>query len=269
MVKFDETRTIQPPRRAVVTGASSGIGAAFARRLARSGDVLLVARSQDRLLEMAAELVEAGGRTVEPCVADLTSTEGIDRVVQAARTFGADTLVNNAGMGMLAPVLDTQLDNLIATCRLNMEAPMLLSRALVPDLISNARREGGRASLINVASSAAFAPVPGMATYGATKAFLLSFTEALAIELQNQPIDVLALCPGATKSEFGERAGFSGGQLPGATNPETVVSKALASLGRRSTLLTGPERVALGPVALGRFGVGGAIGLVSRLLSRR
>jgi len=256
-------------RRAVVTGASSGIGAAFARHLARSGDVLLVARSEDRLSALATELGGGGGHGVEVCVADLSTSDGIETVVAAARAFRADLLVNNAGMGTLASVLDTDPATLAATSRLNVEAPMLLSRALVPDLVARARETGGRAGLINVASSAAFAPVPGMATYAATKAFVLSFTEALAIELRRDPIDVMALCPGATRSEFGARAGFSGGQLPGAADPDSVAAEALASLGRRTTVLTGPERVALNPIAFGRSGVGGAIGLVSRLLSRR
>lgn len=269
MIRTQHKRAHPPHRRAVVTGASSGIGAAFARRLARSGDVLLVARSHDRLASLAEELGAEGDRAVEICVADLTTADGIEDAIRAARDFEADLLVNNAGMGSLAPVLDTDPDTLVATTRLNVEAPMLLSRALVPDLIAQARATRGRAGLINVASSAAFAPVPGMATYAATKAFLLSFTEALAVELRREPIDVMALCPGATRSEFGARAGFAGGQLPGAADPDTVVDEALSALGRRTTLLTGPERIALDPVAFGRSGVGGAIGVVSRLLSRR
>ena len=136
-------------------------------------------------------------------------------------------MINNAGMGTLAPVVDTDPDALVATVRLNAEAPMALSRALLPDFLARARETGGRAGLINVASSAAFTPVPGMAAYAATKAFLLSFTEALAAELRGEPIDVMALCPGATRSEFGARAGFTGGQLPGAADPETVVAEAV------------------------------------------
>jgi len=259
-----------PPRRAVITGASSGIGAAFAYHLARTSSVLLVARSKDRLEALAGDLKKCGNdeHNAEICIADLATQDGIDRTIAAARSFNAEMLINNAGMGTFAPLMDTNLTALTETVRLNAEAPLILSRALIPDLIARARQSNSRAKLINVSSSVAFAPVPGLATYAATKAFLQSLTESLAVEMRNEPIDILSLCPGATRSEFAARAGFAGGQLPGAVDPGKVVSAAFEALGRRTTLLTGPERVPLAPVVFGRTGVSGAIGMVVNRLRR-
>ncbi|MEO1328347.1 MAG: SDR family NAD(P)-dependent oxidoreductase [Pseudomonadota bacterium] len=257
-------------RTALVTGASSGIGEAFAKRLAKTSDLVLTARSVEDLERVRSEILTAQPeRTVRLAPADLTQPAGVEAVGEAAEAAGVDLLVNNAGAGALGPVLDADPEALSALIRLNVEAPVRLSRALLPGMLLRAETGGGRAGLIDVASSAAFAPVPNFAAYAASKAFLLSFSEALSAELRGRPIDVLTLCPGATRSDFGARAGYSGGQLPFAADPDRVAQAALAAIGRVPTLATGPEGVVLTPAAAGRSLFAGALERVTGLMSRR
>jgi uncharacterized protein len=190
-------------RRALVTGASSGIGEAFARALARRGTPLvLVARRAERLAQLARDL---GGPERAAVVAlDLTRPDaGAALEAELARRhLEVDLLVNNAGAGLTGRFVELPLDRLLAQVDLNARAVVELTRRFLPGMI--ARGSGG---VINVASTSAFQPVPFLAVYAASKAFALSFTEALAGELRGTGVVAQALCPGLTESEFHQVAG--------------------------------------------------------------
>lgn len=205
----------------VLTGASMGIGAAFARALApRGAQLVLVARSRDRLDALARELGPARARVV---VEDLIAPGAAARV--AAAVGEADVLINNAGFGahgaFAAQPLESQRDQV----ELNVRAVVELSHAFLPGI---ERRRGG---VIHVASTAAFQPVPYMAVYGATKAFVLSFSEALWAEYRGRGVRITAVCPGATETPFFERAGQSAA-VGKKASPEAVVEVALRAFDR-------------------------------------
>ncbi|HXK08715.1 MAG TPA: SDR family oxidoreductase [Vicinamibacteria bacterium] len=184
----------------VVTGASSGIGAAFARTLRRRGErVVLVARRAERLSALASEL---GGETVAVPL-DLSSPVSTDELRTAldARGLSVDCLVNNAGLGHTAPFASQRPEAIRAMLDVNVRAVVELTRAFLPGM-----RSRGRGRIVNVASNAAFQPVPYLTVYAATKSFVLSFTEGLAEELRGTGIRVQALCPGITATEFLEVA---------------------------------------------------------------
>jgi short-subunit dehydrogenase len=226
-------------RRALITGATGGIGAAFARELPRRTDLLLTGRDRDRLEHLRAALGRSG-REVDVVEADLARTEDRDRLVSHAETFGIELLINNAGLGAYGPVLanDAGLERTIT--EINVVATADLTRRLLPGMIARARQSRRRAGLINVSSVLAFQPLPYLASYAASKMFVLMYTQALAAELRREPIDVLTLCPGATRTAFGRRAGFEPGGLPGAVDPEVVARQALDAIGRRPIHVVGP-----------------------------
>jgi short-subunit dehydrogenase len=183
----------------LITGASMGIGAAFARELTRQGArVILVARSRDRLDALAAEL--PGSHVIAE---DLARPGAAGRVFDAVTAAGldVDVLVNNAGFGVHAPFTDLPLATHRDAIDLNVGALVELTHTFLPMI---ERRRGG---VIHVASTAAFQPTPYMAVYGASKAFVLSFSEALWAEYRSRGVRVLALCPGATDTPFFARAG--------------------------------------------------------------
>ncbi|MCA8931863.1 MAG: SDR family NAD(P)-dependent oxidoreductase [Rhodospirillaceae bacterium] len=223
---------------ALITGASSGIGAAFARALPASTGLLLTGRNAAALAELAAGL-EVGGRTVETIAADLTDSDSRQQVIDRAGALEIDLLINNAGAGSIGAVVDQPRETQAATVDLNVAAMADLTRALLPGLLERAEDSGQRAGLILVSSSTALAPLPYFAAYAASKAFTLFYGEALAAELRGSPIDVEVLCPGPTRTAFGGRAGFAPGNLPGAANADQVAREALASLGRRVVVATG------------------------------
>ena len=172
--------------------------------------------------------------------ADLATDAGLDAVAARAEAVGVDLLIANAGVGPFGDFLQASEESLRATVSVNVMAPVVLVRRLLPGMIRRARAEGGRrAGLVVVSSNAAFVPVPRLATYAASKAFDLSLAEALAAELSSEPVDVLALCPTATRTHFAARSGF-GGNLPGAEDPADVAAAALHALGRVRTLVRGP-----------------------------
>jgi len=190
-------------RRALVTGASSGIGEAFARALAGRGTPLvLVARRGDRLAQLAQEL--GGPSRAEVIALDLSRPEaGATLEAELARRgVDVDLLVNNAGAGLTGRFLELPLDRLLALVDLNARAVVELTRRFLPGMIE--RKHGG---VINVTSTSAFQPVPFFAVYAASKTFVLSFTESLAGELKGTGVVVQALCPGLTESEFHRVAG--------------------------------------------------------------
>lgn len=190
---------------AMVTGASSGIGEAFFRELIRRGySVILVARRIERLRALQTE----AGSAVDVLAADLATEEGIASVGRRLQLGGISLFVNNAGIGYRGSVLE-QADSSIANLvRLNLEAPMRLSRAALGPMM--AKRRG---ILINVVSMGAFQPVPYLNVYAATKAGLLSFTEALADEVEGTGVRVQALCPGNVPTGFQVVAGTKGSRF--------------------------------------------------------
>lgn len=189
---------------ALVTGASAGIGVEFARALAERGsDLVLVARREDKLRSLAEELQAKHGITATVIAADLgTAGAGVRLANELdARGLRIRTLVNNAGFGTYGPFGTIPLERTAQEIQLNVGTLVELTSALMPQLLES------RGAIMNVASTAAFQPTPGMSVYGATKAFVLSFTEGLWKESEGTGLRVLAVCPGGTDSEFGSVSG--------------------------------------------------------------
>lgn len=239
-------------RMALITGATSGIGAAFAAALPRETGLLLTGRDAARL-GAEAEKHAVGGRRVETLVADLSGDAGRRALIAGAEALPVDLLINNAGFGAYGPCLENDRDTELGMVAVNVTAVVELTHALLPAMIERARAEGGRAGLIVVSSTVAFVPMPMMATYAATKTFELSFTEALAEELRDAPADVLLVCPGATRTGFFRRARMPDSFLRYAEEPDAVARKAFAALGRRRVLVSRSSAgLALAPVSLSR-----------------
>jgi short-subunit dehydrogenase len=218
------------PTRSLVTGASSGIGAAFARALAaRGSDLVLVARRTDRLQALADELVAGHGIRAEVIGMDL-SAEGVGSNLRDRVDGPIDLLVNNAGFGVHGPLATADIAALDRMIAVNIRALVELSRAFLPEML-----ERGAGGIVNIASTAAYQPLPGMAGYGASKAFVLSFTEALWQEARERGVKVLALSPGATESEFFEVVGNENGAVGAKQSAQQVVATGLRALDRRST----------------------------------
>jgi hypothetical protein len=211
----------------VITGGSTGIGAAFAEALApRAARLVLVARSEERLERLARALRSAHGGQVEPVALDLAAPGGVARLVSALEAMGAapDVLINNAGFATWGAFATQGLDAQLDEVALNVTVVVELTHRLLPGLLA---RQGG---LLNVASTAAFQPLPFMAVYGATKAFVLSFTEALWAEYRGQGLRVLALCPGATETPFFERVGAAEASVGARASPHEVAVLGLRAL---------------------------------------
>ena len=217
----------------LVTGASSGIGEAFARALAaRGSNLVLVARTAARLSALASELAAKHCVRADAVPADLADPAAPDAIVAelAARGIEIDTLINNAGFGTYGAFAELDARRERDEVIVNAYAPVALTRALLPGMI--ARRRG---AIVNVASTAAFQPVPYMATYGATKAFLLSFGEALAEEVRPFGVRVVVLCPGQTDTPF--FAGIDEARIGRARTSEQVVATALRALDRNQVVV--------------------------------
>ncbi len=259
---------MQQYRMALVTGATSGIGAAFAEALPRETGLLLTGRDRAALDALAMKLT-GEGRTVETHAADLAVEADRVELIGRAEALGVDLLINNAGLGVFGPVARNALDREMEMVAVNVTAVVHLTRALLPGMAARTQSEGGRAGLIIVSSVAAFTPVPLLATYAATKTFELSFGEALADEMKDTSVDVLVLCPGATRTKFFDRAGMA--EMPGrAELPGPVARKALRALGRERVLVSQPPARAalLLATARRRLMVAGA-GRVMRRIARR
>jgi short-subunit dehydrogenase len=250
MSKIDYSR-----QTVIVTGASSGLGAEFARQLAHRGaDLVLVARRVDRLESLAAELTRAHGVTVTAVARDLGLPDAgrTLRTELESRGIYATGLVNNAGFGTSNEFADEDPDRLQSMIALNISALVDLSRAYIGQLSS-----ADTGILINTASLLGFQPIPYMSVYGATKAFVLSFTESLWEETRGTNLRVLAVNPGAMKTEFFDVAGSQSADYgTKRATPERVVKIALDTLDRRSA----PPSVITNSRSLA---------LLSRLLTRR
>lgn len=244
---------------ALVTGASAGIGRAFAEQLAaRGSDVVLVARDTARLDALAKELDAAHGARVEVLTADLAAGEGIlsveTRLIDGARPV--DLLVNNAGFGTMGRFHELPISKEISEIGLNVVAVTRLTHAALPGMLAR-----GRGGVINVASIAAYQPTPLNATYGATKAFVNSLSQALHEELRGTGVNCMVLSPGFTRTEFQERAGIDSSEVPEFLwqDASTVVGHCLAAFdkGKAVCVPGGLNRVTAGfsgaaPAALSR-----------------
>jgi uncharacterized protein len=200
---------------ALITGASAGIGEATARELASRGHgVTLVARREERLRSLAGELSDRFGVRAEALGADLGSETARADLVRRIEELGLEVeiLVNNAGFGGGEDFVDTDRELLTSMVELNCVALLDLQGVYLPRMVGRAR-----GAVINIASTAAFQPLPGSATYAATKAFVLSLSEAVHEELKGTGVTLTAVCPGPVKTEFMDVAGLSGAeaQLPG------------------------------------------------------
>jgi short-subunit dehydrogenase len=215
----------------LITGASSGIGAAFARKFAALGrNVFLVARSEDKLITICNELGRLSGIRAQYFAIDLTAPDAPARLFEEVQRRGLtiDLLVNNAGFGSMGYFEKLNLREESEMIELNIRALVELTHLfLIP------MRERKQGTIINVASTAGFQPVPFMATYAATKAFVLSFSEALWEENRPFGVHVMALCPGVTETNFFEAARMDRPPMRNSQTPEEVVETALRGLNRK------------------------------------
>jgi short-subunit dehydrogenase len=213
---------------ALVTGASSGIGAALARELAADGhDLILVARRVDRMRALA-EALKTTGAASTVIAADLSKAGAAEDLVRdiAARGLTVEVLVANAGLGVGGRFDASDLTRIETMLQVNVVALTQLTRLLLPDML--ARRRG---KVMLVASTAAFQPCPGLAAYAATKAYVLSFGQALAFELRGSGVTVSTLCPGATATEFAAVAKLQGAALFKASRLTMMDAQAVARIG--------------------------------------
>jgi len=217
-------------RTALITGASAGLGAEYARQLAAAGTgLILVARRRDRLEQLAADLRARHNVAVEVIAADLATEEGLAAVGAAiARSPSLDLLVNNAGFGGRAGFLKGPIADHSQMIRVHVDASVRLTHAALPGMIGR-----GRGAVVNLASMAAFSPFSG-AMYSGTKAFLVMFSVNLQAELRSRGIVVQALCPGMTHTEFHEVAGIDEAIVPAPfwMTARKVVRISLRRLGR-------------------------------------
>ncbi|HEX9795303.1 MAG TPA: SDR family NAD(P)-dependent oxidoreductase [Planctomycetota bacterium] len=220
---------------ALVTGASSGIGRALAVAAAERGlAVAMVARRADRIVELAARL-EGQGHQALAVPLDLLATDALEQLRVALGTRAVGLLVNNAGFGWNGSFHQADARVQREMVRLNCELPVALASVFLPPMVAR-----GRGGVITVASTSAYQPTPWMATYGATKAFALHFSEALSVELEGTGVAALAVSPGHTSTEFHAIAGTHGPATGGgAASAEDVAGAALDRLGRRPSFVHG------------------------------
>jgi short-subunit dehydrogenase len=223
----------------LITGASSGIGEALARRLARERrPVVLVARRTDRLERLAGELRAQHGTDVQVVTADLTKP-GAGESLQAElarRELVVDWLINNAGFGTHGRFAELPVARELEEVQLNVAALVELTGRFLPGMVE--RRRG---AVMNISSVGGFGPGPYMATYCATKAFVLSFTESLAAEVRGSGVHVLCVCPGFTRTEFQDKVDVDTSGIPSFAwmTADQVAEQAIAAVGQRTVLVNG------------------------------
>ena len=222
----------------LITGASSGIGAAFARKLAARGrNVLLVARSEDKLVTMCNELGRVSGVRAHYLAMDLLQPETPAQLFEETqrRELVVDMLVNNAGFGSMGEFVNLDLERELEMIDLNVKSLVDLTHRFLKPM-----RERKQGTIINVASTAGFQPVPYMTTYAATKAFILSFSEALWEENREHGVHVMALCPGVTDTNFCAASKMDRPPMRTIQTPEEVVDAALRGLRhRKASVISG------------------------------
>jgi short-subunit dehydrogenase len=222
---------------ALITGASSGIGAALAKQCAAGGyDVVLVARRADMLATLARDLTAVHGIDAQVITADLAQESAPDELVRALNGHAIDILINNAGFGVNGPFTSNAWDDERRLLQVNVLALVRLTKLILPAMVA---RGSGR--VLNVASTAAFVPGPFMAMYYASKAFVFSFSLSIANEVQSTGVTVTALCPGPTRTEFGDVAGISGSRL---FQGPAMSAEAVAKEGYAGMMAGKPEVIA-------------------------
>jgi short-subunit dehydrogenase len=196
---------------ALITGASTGIGAIYADRLAKRGyDLILVARNKERLNVLADRLTKETGRSVKVQAADLNQKSDLGRVEETLKSDSAITvLINNAGIGSVAPLLDANVDKMEEMIALNITALTRLTYAAVPSFVAR-----GKGTIINIASVVGISPETLNGVYGATKSYVIGFTHSLQHELAGKGLRIQAVLPGATATEFWDVAGYAHSNLP-------------------------------------------------------
>jgi short-subunit dehydrogenase len=244
-----------PDRTCIVTGASSGIGVELARNLAARGlGVTLVARREDKLRALADELGAKHGVRAEVIAADLSDEASRNGLVTELDRQGlaVDVLVNNAGFSTTGPVHASDPAREVAMLRTDVEAVAHLCSLFVPGMVAR-----GQGAVLNVASTAAFQPLPGQAGYGASKAFVLSYSQAMHAELKRTGVTVTCLCPGPVDTGFGEAAGFSKEEAESSlprimwVSAEDVATAAINALAKgRAVVIPGLSNRMLANVAL-------------------
>jgi short-subunit dehydrogenase len=222
----------------LITGASSGIGAAFARKLAARGrNVLLVARSEDKLIALCNELGRLTSIRAQYLSLDLQQPDAGAQLFEETtkRELEIDMLINNAGFGSMGDFARLDLNRELEILQLNIRTLVDLTHRFLQPM-----RERKRGTIVNVASTAGFQAVPYMATYAATKAFVLSFSEAIWEENRSHGVHVMALCPGVTETNFFQASGMDHPPMRITQTPEEVVETALRALNRKkSTVISG------------------------------
>ncbi|MFE0461302.1 SDR family NAD(P)-dependent oxidoreductase [Kitasatospora sp. NPDC058965] len=224
------------PRTALITGASSGLGAEFARQLAARGhDLVLVARSADRLEQLAAELRTGHGVEAHVLVQDLAEPDAAGRIGAelTARRLEVDLLVNNAGFGTCGRFEELSAAREREELLVNVVAPVDLAHQVLPGMLAR-----GRGAVVNVASSAAYQPTPYFAVYGASKTFVLNFSLALRQEYRRRGVRVLAVCPGPVATGFFDVIGTERAAVGRMAQPADVVRSALRALDRDRAYVT-------------------------------
>jgi short-subunit dehydrogenase len=246
----------EKPGVALVTGASSGIGEAYARRLAERGfDLVLVARRKERLEAVATEIRQNSGVQVEVLPADLSDEQGIARVADRLAQDDITLLVNNAGFGIPGTFLSIPVEQIEAMIRVHVLASVRLTKAALPAML-----ERGWGAIVNVSSVAAFFALPGDATYGPTKAYLNQFTKSLALSLAGRGIRLQSLCPGFTLTGMHSTESYSGTDIRAAIpgflwlKPEFVVDESLRCL-EVGEVVCIPSRIYQFIALLGRTGI--------------
>jgi short-subunit dehydrogenase len=253
-------------KRAMVTGASSGIGKAFAEILAAEGsDLVVVARNRQRLNDLAIQLRTRFRCEIEILEADLESLDDLARVEARLRDQDdIDLLVNNAGYGHAGAFARLPIEKSMGQIDCNVRALTRLAHAALQSM-TTARR----GAILNVASGAAFLPTPGLAVYAATKAYVLSFTQALHEEARGDGVTVSVVCPGFTRTEFQQRANYDAGSIPGFAwqSAEQVAREALAALRARKVICVPgiQNKLTMGVVNLvPRSAIAGLVGRMTR-----
>ncbi len=225
------TERTHSKRTALITGASGGIGLELSRLFARDHyDLILVARSVEKLQTLASELEQTHGVVVTVLPADLSQPSAAQEVYRQvkAKSIQVDALVNNAGFGIMGSLSTASLEDSLEMIQLNMTSLTVLTQLFLPDMIN---RKFGR--ILNVGSTGSFSPVPTMAVYGATKAYVLSFSEAIADELRGTGVTVTALCPGVTITGFQARSGVGGARM---ITMGSMTAKQVAEIGYKALM---------------------------------